>query len=116
MDYGAKGDGVTDDTAAINAAITDGGRCGADCGATSVLYAVVYFPPGTYAISSPIVQLYFTTFLSDPNDRAIIKGLSTFAGIALVDTDVYIPGGGGTQWYTNQNQVRSTILANTERC
>jgi len=66
---------------------------------------VVDFPLGIYANSSPIVQLYFTTFLGDPNDRAVIKGLSAFTGIALVDTDVYIPGGGGTQWYTNQNQV-----------
>lgn len=41
--YGAKGDGSTDDTAAINAALTacpEGGQ--------------VFFPPGTYLVSSPI--------------------------------------------------------------
>jgi hypothetical protein len=39
-DFGARGDGVTDDTAAIQAAFTNGG--------------VVYFPPGTYKISSSL--------------------------------------------------------------
>lgn len=64
-DYGAVGDGSTDDTAAINAAITDGNRCGLECGSSSTLYAVVYFPPGTYLVSSSIVQYYFTQFIGD---------------------------------------------------
>jgi polygalacturonase len=65
MDYGAKGDGVTDDTAAINRAISDGGRCGANCGSSTIYPAVVYFPPGTYLVSSSIIQYYNTQFLGD---------------------------------------------------
>ncbi len=58
-DFGAVGDGVTDDTAAINSAAAHMSgrgspiRCDSKCGSTTVLGAVVYFPPGTYLISSP---------------------------------------------------------------
>jgi glucan 1,3-beta-glucosidase len=51
-DFGAKGDGVTDDTAAINAAISSGGRCApGNCNSTTVTPAVVYFPSGIYMIN-----------------------------------------------------------------
>jgi len=50
-DFGAVGDGVTDDTAAINRATsqmnkdaTAGARCGQKCGSTTTLGAIVYFP------------------------------------------------------------------------
>jgi hypothetical protein len=64
-DFGAKGDGKTDDTAAINRAISDGQRCGPECGASTKVPAVIYFPPGTYLVSSPIIQYYNTQFLGD---------------------------------------------------
>lgn len=46
-DYGAKGDGVTDDTAAIQQAIAAGNRCGRGCASSTTTPAVVYFPAGT---------------------------------------------------------------------
>jgi hypothetical protein len=64
-DYGAKGDGVTDDTAAINLAISSGGRCGPNCGSSTVFPAVVYFPAGTYLVSSSLIQYYNTQMLGD---------------------------------------------------
>jgi len=40
--------------------------------------------------------------------------MQNFTGIALIDTDVYIPGGNGNEWYINQNQfyrqIRNFIL------
>ncbi|KAK0655378.1 pectate lyase superfamily protein-domain-containing protein [Cercophora newfieldiana] len=66
-DYGAKGDGSTDDTEAINKAISDGNRCSQGCSSsttttTTTTPALVYFPPGTYAVSKPIIMLYYTGF------------------------------------------------------
>lgn len=64
-DYGAKGDGKTDDTVAINLAITGGGRCGQACGSSSATPAVIYFPSGTYLISDTLIMYYNTQFLGD---------------------------------------------------
>jgi len=60
-DFGAVGDGVTDDTAAIQRAVTERNRCGPSaCESTTTTPAMVYFPEGTYLISSSIVDYYYT--------------------------------------------------------
>ncbi|THZ35414.1 pectin lyase-like protein [Aureobasidium pullulans] len=117
-EYGAVGDGITDDTAAINRAVSDGDRCGEGCGSTSVLGALVYFPPGTYLVTTPIIQYYYTQFVGNPQDPPTIKGSTNFSGIALIDTDVYIPKANGDEWYINQNQfyrqIRNFIIDLTQ--
>ncbi|TQV99224.1 LysM domain-containing protein [Cordyceps javanica] len=103
-DYGADCTGTTDASEAINAAISDGKRCGQDCGNDFTQGAIIYFPPGTYLVCTPIIQLYYTQFIGDALNPPTIQGCSNFSGIALVDTDPYIPGASGNEWYINQNQ------------
>jgi glucan 1,3-beta-glucosidase len=60
-EFGAKGDGQTDDTAAIQRAITEGSRCTPGfCESSTTTPAIVYFPGGTYVISSSIIDYYYT--------------------------------------------------------
>lgn len=54
-DFGAKGDGVTDDTAAINAALA---ASGSDTGPAFWQDKIVYIPAGTYRISAPLEKRY----------------------------------------------------------
>ena len=54
-DFGAKGDGTTDDTAAILQAVA---ASGADLGSFFWQNKIVYFPNGTYLISQQITKKY----------------------------------------------------------
>lgn len=64
-DFGARGDGVTDDTAAIQRAVTQGNRCGPSaCESSTNTPAIVYFPEGTYLLSSSIIDYYYTQVCS----------------------------------------------------
>ena len=74
-DFGAKGDGATDDTAAINAAMVAAGPA-----------QQVYFPPGKFLISAPIKTLISQTIVGassngEGGNNTEIK--STHAGNAI---------------------------------
>ncbi|KAK5164580.1 uncharacterized protein LTR77_009786 [Saxophila tyrrhenica] len=117
LEYGAVGDGKTDDTAAINKAMSDGERCGGGpdtpCDSTTVYPAIVYFPPGNYLVSKPIEMYYYTQMIGDATDLPTISASSDFDGMAVIDADpyAYLSNGSAVNWFTNQNnffrQVRN---------
>jgi len=84
------GDGVTDDTAAINNAISSGNRCApGKCQSSTTTPAVVYFPAGTYIISSSIIDYYFTQIIGNPNSLPILRATPNFKGLGLIDSNPY---------------------------
>ncbi|KAF2180179.1 glycoside hydrolase family 55 protein [Zopfia rhizophila CBS 207.26] len=92
-DYGAKGDGRSDDTAAIQRTISSGNRCAPGvCESSTRTPAVVYFPAGTYVISSPIIDYYYTMIIGNPNCLPTLLATSNFsitAGLGLIDGSPY---------------------------
>ncbi|KAK0717718.1 glycoside hydrolase family 55 protein [Lasiosphaeria miniovina] len=112
LDYGAKGDGATDDTEAINAAVADGKRCGEGCSSSTTTPALVYFPPGTYLVSKPILQLYYTQLVGDAVSPPTLKAAASFAGMAVIDADPYDDQ--GNNFWVNQNnffrQIRNFVI------
>ena len=72
--YGAKGDGVTDDTTAIQAAITAAGAVGG---------GIVFFPYGTYLVSDDLTVSYNKIVLMGVSgDASTIKVVNNATGIA----------------------------------
>jgi len=116
MDFGATGDGVTDDTNAILAAMMNGGRCTTDCNSSTTSQAIVYFPSGTYLVHAPLTMPYYTQVIGDVNNLPTIQASANFSGMAVLDADPYGPG--GVNWYINQNnffrQVRNFIIDLTQ--
>lgn len=107
------GDGVTDDTAAINAAISAGSRKGPGSRESSTTTpAIVYFPAGTYLISSSIIDYYFTQLIGNPNSLPIIKATPGFTGLGLIDGDQYQSDGnqGWTSTGVFYRQIRNLII------
>lgn len=104
---------MTDDTAAINSAISSGGRYGPAGRQTSTTTpAIVYFPAGTYLISSPIIDYYFTQIIGNPNSMPVIKATAGFTGLGLIDGDQY-QNDGNQGWISTNvffRQIRNLKL------
>ncbi|ROW13772.1 hypothetical protein VPNG_03661 [Cytospora leucostoma] len=121
-EFGAKGDGVTDDTAAINAAISSGNRCGFNgtCVATTTTPATVYFPAGTYLVSSSILDFYYTQLIGDPTSMPTIKGSADFKAVGgtsmMIDADKYESDGDLAYGATNVffRQIRNLVIDTTD--
>lgn len=114
-EYGAVGDGSADDTEAINKAIQDGdNRCIMNCDSRTNSPALVYFPPGTYKVTKPIIQTYYTQFVGDAVSPPTLKADASFKGMAVIDADPYIDGEDSVNWYINQNnffrQIRNFVI------
>ena len=50
----------------------------------------MYFPAGTYLVSSPIIQFYNTKMLGDPSSLPMIRTAASFARLGVITSDVYV--------------------------
>jgi hypothetical protein len=116
-DFGAVGDGTTDDIVAINAAITASPR------------DEIYFPKGTYAISSPFTPTADQTIVGDGRTSSVIKKIATnggsdctsvnalVAGLRIKDIGFrcnFTPTSGNTINLTATAIIHSTLIENVE--
>jgi hypothetical protein len=84
----------------------DGKRCGKACNGSTTKNAIVYFPTGTYLVSSVIPVYFGTQLVGDANNWPTIMASSKFIGTAVLSTDEYTGagtdiGGGDQEWYVN---------------
>jgi hypothetical protein len=100
LDFGAIGDGVTDDTAAIQAAIDASEK--------------VFFPSSTYLITSPIVQSQRNILMGEGKDSRILSrssdlfwlGVSAGLSDQSVISDLsFVSGLGGGHIFVQKEQV-----------
>lgn len=116
-DFGAKGDGATDDTAAINSAISAGNRCApGSCASSTTQPAIVYFPAGTYMVSNSIVEYYYTQLIGNPNCMPVIQATAGFSGsLGVIDSDQYQNSGNLAYGATNVfwRQIRNLVIDTT---
>jgi glucan 1,3-beta-glucosidase len=71
--------------------------------------AVVFFPSGTYLVSNSIIAYYYTQLIGDARHPPTLLAAASFNAIAVIDADPYTAGGGGAQWYINQNNFFRSV-------
>ncbi|KAL2850737.1 pectate lyase superfamily protein-domain-containing protein [Aspergillus pseudoustus] len=102
-DYHANSTGASDSTAAIQAVINDGQRWGERCNPSNLKNAIVYFPPGTYLLSTTIRAISWPT----------IRAASSFVELGVLSTNEYAGGigldGGDAEYYVNTARFYSQI-------
>jgi Pectate lyase superfamily protein len=87
MAFGATGNGTTNDYTAIAAALTAAAGGG-----------TVYFPPGTYLVSSPLTMTSGITILGAGREASVLKGSAAFpysapGGVIQFGTSTYTSSG-----------------------
>src|ERR1051326_6569742 len=76
---------------------------------------MVYFPPGTYLVSSSISIYFGTQIIGDANNWPTIKAASSFVGLGVLSTDIYVtnggtgPDGNALECYINTSRFYSQI-------
>ena len=108
-DYGAKGDGISDDTRAIQSTISSDSRCSSvsACKGSTTEPGLIYFPRGTYLISGSIQIDYYTQLVGDPsgNQLPTIECSANFNESYVLDGDPYNVEGNLT-WGATDNFFR----------
>lgn len=93
--------------------MNSGNRCApGKCESSTITPAVVYFPAGTYVISSSIVDFYYTQIIGNPNNLPILRATADFDGFGVIDGSQYQAGGvlGYGSTNTFYRQVRNLII------
>jgi glucan 1,3-beta-glucosidase len=120
-DYGAKGDGITDDSEAIIRALTEGRASDPSAKYPNAIYPAstqrpgfVYFPAGTYLVTQTLPVVYYTQMVGDADNLPVIKMVSHDPNNevrVLESMGKWYPGANQDNFY---KQIRNFIIDMTE--
>lgn len=86
-DFGAVGDGITDDTQAINNAIAELFYAETDLDPIDLpKHIVLYFPPGVYLVSQSILLYPYVSIIGAGIDKTIIRAITSTTQTHIIET------------------------------